>query len=122
MRFGQEKALKMILERCLKLKLRPFSALEIDSIRYSKGRPVAHGELLANSDYLSVRKVVTDGNSIALNVASNSFASLLCIHGEGEVVFCGDSYPVRKGDSYFLPANMGEYELVGTVTVILSEC
>ena len=31
------------------------------------------------------------------------------------------TYPLHKGDSYFLPADIGEYKLTGNVTVILSE-
>ena len=101
---------------------RAFSEDEINSIRYSKGNDTASGELLANSDFFSVRKLVIDGRSERINVTNESFVSILCTEGEGKIAFDGEDYPVRKGNSYFLPANMGECELTGNMTAIVSRC
>lgn len=100
---------------------RAFSDEEIEQRRYSKGREDGIGELLASSEHFSVRKLEVDGCA-RLSVTEESFASLLCIDGRGSILQGGEAYPIRKGDSYFLPAGMGEYELHGDVTVIISRC
>ena len=100
-----------------------FTQEEIDAIRYFKGNSSISGELLANSQYFSARKLVINklGEGETVLVTKESFVSVLCIDGEGDIVFNGEKYPINKGDSYFLPANMGECKLTGDVTVILSE-
>lgn len=100
---------------------RAFSEDEIDSIRYSGGHEGLSGELLASSEYFSVSKLNVSGGE-RLAVTEESFVSLLCIEGEGSVLHGGESFPIRKGDSYFLPADMGECELLGELTVIASRC
>lgn len=102
---------------------RAFTQEAIDAIRYSKGNNFTTGELLANSQYFSARKLILNKQSEGetLTVTKESFVSVLCIDGEGDICFNGASYPIHKGDSYFLPADMGEYKLTGNVTVILSE-
>jgi mannose-6-phosphate isomerase len=45
---------------------------------------------------------------------------LLCIGGEGTVVFDGEALEINKGDSIYLPAGMGECELIGELTLICS--
>ena len=110
---------KLHIEKALDV-TRAFSNDEINSIRYSRGSDTASGELLANSKFFSVRKLVIDGRSEMINVTNESFVSLLCTEGEGKIAFDGGDYPIRKGDSYFLPAGMGECEVTGSVTVIIS--
>jgi mannose-6-phosphate isomerase len=46
---------------------------------------------------------------------------LLCTEGEGVIVADGERYSIVKGDSYFIPAGMGEFALEGELTVIISE-
>ena len=102
---------------------RTYTEDEINDIRYARGNTCESGELLANSVYFSARKLTVDASSDgeSLTVTRESFVSLLCIDGEGEIIFGGESYAVRKGDSYYLPAGMGNCKLVGEITVILSE-
>ena len=104
--------------------IRPFSEEEIDAIRYARGRTPMSGELLANSDYFSVQKLTVREQDAGetVNVTPDSFVSVLCIDGSGSIDFDGESYPVCKGDSYFLPAGMGACRLTGSATVILSRC
>ena len=102
---------------------RTYTEDEINDIRYARGNTCESGELLANSVYFSARKLTVDASNDgeSLTVTRESFVSLLCIDGEGEIIFGGESYAVRKGDSYYLPAGMGNCKLVGEITVILSE-
>ncbi len=99
---------------------RPFDEAEVDSIRFARGKVCESGELLANSEYFKVRRLCLDGTA-ELNVTENSFVNLLCLDGECTVSFDGEKYPVLKGDSYFLPAGMGDFTVCGTATLILSE-
>ncbi len=50
----------------------------------------------------------------------DSFQHLLCVEGEGRIVHGGAAYPMRRGESYFLPAALGEYELAGACRVLLT--
>ena len=45
---------------------------------------------------------------------------LLAIDGEGEIIFDGESYKIKKGDSYFLPAKMGMCTVRGEIEIIVS--
>lgn len=49
-----------------------------------------------------------------------SFQHLLCVEGSGGIDFGGKTYSLSKGESYFLPAAMGEYEIRGECCVLLS--
>ena len=101
---------------------RAFSEDEINSIRYSKGHDALSGELLANSEFFSVRKLTLNGQTERLDVTAESFLSILCTEGEGKLTFGGEDYSLSRGDSYFLPAGMGECDLTGRVMVIISSC
>ena len=57
---------------------------------------------------------------IELRCDGQSFQHLLCVEGEGEIIFGAKEYPLCKGDSYFLPAALGEYEIGGACRVLLS--
>ena len=91
---------------------------EVEDICYSEGRTDA--ELLANCRYFKVGKLCLKTGSAELCVNEESFISLLAIDGEGEIIFDGESYPIKKGDSYFLPAKMGKCTVKGNIEVLVS--
>ena len=99
--------------------VRPYTEAEVEAIRFVRGGE-ADGELLANSQYFKTHRVTVAG-AREFDQGKESFASLLCLEGEGELVFEGECYPIAKGDSYFLPAGLGRYELRGKLTLIRSE-
>ena len=47
-----------------------------------------------------------------------SFTSLLVVDGEGAIACGGETMPLRKGDSLFLPAGSGEYTVSGALRVL----
>ena len=47
-----------------------------------------------------------------------SFHALLCLHGEGAILAGGESLPIAKGQSLFIPAGMGDYRLAGDMTLL----
>lgn len=58
--------------------------------------------------------------SVLLNCDEQSFQHILCVEGEATLVVQGESYPILCGQSYFLPANMGHYEIQGNSRILLS--
>ena len=58
--------------------------------------------------------------SIRLRCDGESFHHILCVEGAGEIRCGGESYPLRRGESWFFPARLGDYELGGQCTVLLS--
>lgn len=51
----------------------------------------------------------------------DSFQSLLVLEGEGRLESAYGSQILRKGDSLFLPKEMGAYQLVGRLQILISE-
>ena len=97
--------------------VRPFTDAEIESIRFARGNDPRR--YLANSRYFRAwKQELRSGESARAEQDVESFMSLLCIAGKGELIFEGVSYPISRGDSYFLPAGMGAYELIGEMTLI----
>ena len=47
-----------------------------------------------------------------------SFHALLCLRGEGAILAGGESLPIAKGQSLFIPAGMGDYRLAGDMTLL----
>ena len=93
---------------------RPFSDDELEKERYSNGRDGA----MVNCKYFRTELITLDTEqSIA---AENSFVSLLCIGGEGQIICDGASYEIKKGDSYFLPLGIGECTVKGKLEFIVS--
>lgn len=57
---------------------------------------------------------------ISLSTDGGSFTHLMCVRGEGSILCGGNVYPFRQGDSYFLPAALGEYAVDGDGSLVLS--
>lgn len=68
------------------------------------------GEHLASCDYFTVD--VVSGDFVG-RVDETSFVSLLIVDGQGTLHYQNESFPVKKGESYFFPSNSGEYTLSG---------
>lgn len=73
--------------------------------------------LLADCPLFKVWKLDTTGAFIG-NASEESFVSLLVMDGEGSLECCGETLPLKKGDSIFIPANAGEYKLCGKLEII----
>ena len=74
---------------------------------------------LFTCDYFSAARLDVETQA-ALTCGGDSFRHLLCVEGEGAVVHGGVRYPLRQGDSYFLPAALGDYAVEGRCRVLLS--
>ena len=81
--------------------------------------PVKHdfGSHLAQCEYFTVD--AKDG-TFEGTADEKSFVSLLITDGEGELT-CGDeTVTVKKGDSFFLPANSGSYTVQGSCQTLVT--
>ena len=91
---------------------------EIEKIQFSTN--VKNENTLACCEYFNVEKFNIHG---ALQFSTNveSFTSLLCLSGNGSIVHNGEFYAFEKGDSYFLPANIGDFQVEGDIEIIVSK-
>lgn len=57
---------------------------------------------------------------VDLRCDGQSFQHLLCVEGRGSIAAGGRKHLFRKGDSYLLPAALGEYRIEGVCRMLLS--
>lgn len=57
-------------------------------------------------------------NENTFNADENSFNSIIVVDGEGEIVSYNNKLSIKKGDSIFIPAGMGEYTIKGSMKFI----
>ena len=76
-------------------------------------------ELLSKCEYFTAVKysVKTRFNNKA---DGNSFHSLLCLDGDAVIKYADQHLNIKKGDSVFIPAALGEYEICGECEFILT--
>ena len=70
-------------------------------------------------EYFRVRRAEVK-RRIDLSTEGGSFTHLMCVRGGGDILCGGRNYPFRQGDSYFLPAALGEYAVEGDSSLVLS--
>lgn len=78
---------------------------------------------IADCDYFTVDKLNLDGKvmkKMGGNVSKASFASILMLDGEGTITSGGETASFRKGDSFFLPADSGDYIVEGSCDALIT--
>lgn len=96
-------------------KLHIEKALEVTDLFPAKKvpRPEPH---IGNCKYFTVDKVNLSGkimNKLSGTVDENSFLHILFLSGEGEIKNDNENVRFKKGDSFFIPAGDGNYEICG---------
>lgn len=79
---------------------------------------VTKGILLCENEYFGIIKYKVNDE---VNLEENErFAIITAVEGEGVIV--GEDYKeiLKKGDSYLIPANIGQYKVQGSVTFLKS--
>ena len=100
--------------------IRPFSAEEIDAIRYSRTGGVAPSEeVLADCEYFRVERLEARGEAVSVP-QEGRMRHLLCIEGNGVLLCDGVRYEVQKGESWLLPACLGDTALEGDCALLVS--
>lgn len=81
---------------------------------------VAYGtpesDTLASCKYFTAEKLDIDGEC-EIEVGSDSFKNLLCLEGNATI----NDVEITKGESVFLPANMGAVKISGKANLIVSK-
>lgn len=78
---------------------------------------------VADCDYFTVDRLYLDGKvtkKLEGFISDESFASILFLDGQGTISCAGEAYPVQKGDSFFLEAGSGSYQLNGFCDALLT--
>lgn len=78
---------------------------------------------VANCDYFTVDRLLLDGemmNKMSGQIGAESFASLLIMEGTGEIRSEKEQLLFQKGDSFFLTAGSGTYEISGTCEALIT--
>lgn len=96
-----EKALDVIVD---------YTPEQIEKIRFENGKTEGS---LANCKYFKVDRLVGEQELHA----DDSFLHVLCLDGEGTV----GGYPIKKGDSYYLPQGIGTVQVTGNPEIITSK-
>lgn len=91
---------------------------EVEKIQFSTS--VKNATTLADCQYFKVDKFNIDKESQFFTNAE-SFASILCLDGNGIITYNNEIFEISKGDSYFIPANLGNYSINGNLEILISK-
>lgn len=104
-------------------------ALTVSNLKgqFFDGKPIGAKEikegysktLLAHCQYFTVTELIIDSECV-LSSDKESFSALTFTEGNGMVKWQNEEIPFKKGDTFFIPANMGAYQIIGKATVLLS--
>lgn len=78
---------------------------------------------VADCDYFTVDKLNLDGKVMKKMegcVSEDSFASILMLDGEGTISCEGETLEFKKGDSFFLSAGSGAYDVEGSCDALIT--
>ena len=78
---------------------------------------------LADCEYFTVDKLNLDGlvmEKMCGYIGDESFASILIMEGEGHIACKGEVLAFRKGDSFFLTAGSGSYDVCGQCEALVT--
>ena len=86
---------------------------DINRERYSLGK--TSDSNLANCKFFTVDKYDFTGE---MNLTNDKFSHILCLEGEGNIL----GEPIIKGDSYYIPAGLNEYNISSEkgISIIIS--
>ena len=75
---------------------------------------------MAACDYFTVYHFDLS-DQLSLKAGVDSFQCLTVLDGQAELCAGDETLSIRKGESIFLPAGLGDYQLQGTMSFILSK-
>lgn len=78
---------------------------------------------VADCDYFTVDKLNLDGSVMKKMegfVSEASFESILILDGKGTISKQGETLEYKKGDSFFLPAGSGAYQIEGACDALIT--
>ncbi len=90
---------------------------EIEKMRFAAADERT-SSLLAACDKFRVNKY--EFTELSLNATEHSFLSLTFIEGDGVILFDDTEYPFKKGETYYIPAGMGEFTLKSSGALVVA--
>lgn len=78
---------------------------------------------VADCDYFTVDKLNLDGKVMKRmegSVSEESFESILILDGKGKITCAEETIPFQKGDSFFLSAGSGSYQVEGVCDALVT--
>ncbi len=78
---------------------------------------------VADCEYFTVDKLVLDGKTLENaggKVEADSFLSILILDGEGTIECSGEKLTYKKGDSLFITAGSGDWNVEGSLDALLT--
>lgn len=82
--------------------------------------PGAKMTILAECNYFRVKKYEIFGECEMI-VGEHSFQGLVFVEGNGSILYSGTELGFKRGDTFFIPANMGRYTIKGKSTALVTE-
>lgn len=76
--------------------------------------------IIAECEYFKAYEYLVS-QRLTLTACENSFQALTFLEGSGTILYHGEEFCFEKGQTYFIPADSGSYEICGNTTVILTE-
>ena len=77
-------------------------------------------ENLSQCQYFNVSRFdIKNIKNMTLNCPV-SFGSVICLDGDGEIIYKRKKYKIKKGDSYFFPAKTNDYKITGSLELIVT--
>ncbi len=103
-------------------------AVEVTTLAPAKSYPEAEtiaengylSKKLASCEYFDVSKITLE-NEAVLTADATSFHSILLLEGEVTVSSENGEITLKKGETAFIPANMGEYKIIGKGEAIFTK-
>ncbi len=74
------------------------------------------GEFNVTNKYFNVDKIIVNGSK-TLSTNSQSFMAVSCVLGEGTIA----NQKITTGDTFFVPANYGEFTISGNLEILTSK-
>ena len=92
-------------------------AIDVTNLDFT-GKKYSFDHHIGSCDIFEVDKIdIVSGASVQA-ADETSFHSLIIIEGDGTITYNEVTMEVKKGDSIFIPAGLGEYTISGTLEVI----
>jgi len=82
---------------------------------YAKVKNVSNE--IVDCNYFTTNIIPLNGKT---NISKNkqSFTVFMCVDGNFEIVYQGENYIYKKGDTVLLPAEMNEFQIVGEASIL----
>ncbi len=90
---------------------------EIEALRFSAAKERTP-TLLTSCDKFTVNRY--EFTQITLTAEKKSFIALTFLSGKGEITVNGEKYAFAKGDTYYIPAGMGEFSMTSAGAVCIA--